>query len=149
MADTIESINANHIMAQFEEMKQSYGVVCNKLAELQSDVNEHELVIATLKDMSDDRKCFRLVGEVLVERNVGQVLPALEEHCKGIAAVIERLEAEKEKRAQAINAFAAKYNIRPRGAADEERQRQQQQQQQQEAASKDDKSSAANEGILV
>jgi chaperonin cofactor prefoldin len=35
------------------------------------------LVIDTLKDVAPDRKCFRMVGGVLVERTVKDVLPAL------------------------------------------------------------------------
>ena len=36
------------------------------------------LVIETLKEVDPSRKCFRLVGGVLVERTVKEVLPALE-----------------------------------------------------------------------
>lgn len=35
------------------------------------------LVIETLKDVTPERKCFRMVGGVLVERTVKDVLPAL------------------------------------------------------------------------
>ena len=35
------------------------------------------LVIETLQDVDKDRKCFRMVGGVLVERTVNEVLPAL------------------------------------------------------------------------
>lgn len=38
----------------------------------------HSLVIDTLKEVDPSRKCFRLVGGVLVERTVKEVLPALE-----------------------------------------------------------------------
>ena len=35
------------------------------------------LVIETLEKVEKDRRCFRLVGGVLVERQVGEVEPAL------------------------------------------------------------------------
>ena len=35
------------------------------------------LVIETLEGVEKDRKCFRMVGGVLVERKVGEVEPAL------------------------------------------------------------------------
>lgn len=38
------------------------------------------LVIETLTGVDGDRKCFRMVGEVLVERTVKEVLPALITH---------------------------------------------------------------------
>ncbi len=42
------------------------------------------LVIDTLKDVDPSRKCFRLVGGVLVERTVKEVLPALENNKKQV-----------------------------------------------------------------
>jgi prefoldin subunit 2 len=35
------------------------------------------LVLNTINQMDAQRKCFRLVGGVLVERTVGEVLPAV------------------------------------------------------------------------
>ena len=35
------------------------------------------LVVETLKEVDQSRKCFRMVGGVLVERTVNEVLPAL------------------------------------------------------------------------
>lgn len=58
------------------------------------------LVIETLSEMDGERKCFRLVGGVLVERNVKQVLPALISNKEGIMEVIKKLQLsfkEKEK----------------------------------------------------
>lgn len=41
-------------------------------------VSSCRLVIDVLKGVEGDRRCFRLVGGVLVERTVKEVLPALE-----------------------------------------------------------------------
>ena len=38
------------------------------------------MVIETLKEVEKDRKCFRMIGGVLVERTVNEVLPALEQN---------------------------------------------------------------------
>ena len=35
------------------------------------------LVIETLKEVQPDRRCYRMVGGILVERTVGDVLPTL------------------------------------------------------------------------
>jgi chaperonin cofactor prefoldin len=50
----------------------------------------YRLVIDTLKDVKTkqpDRKCFRLVGGVLVERTVKEVLPALEQNRENVSLV--------------------------------------------------------------
>ena len=38
----------------------------------------YSVVIETLKTVDKDRKCFRMVGGILSERTVKDVLPALE-----------------------------------------------------------------------
>jgi len=44
----------------------------------------YSIVVDTLKTVDPDRKCFRMVGGVLVERTVKDVLPALEHNCKQV-----------------------------------------------------------------
>lgn len=38
----------------------------------------HSLVLSTIEKLEPERKCFRLVGGVLVERTVGEVAPAVQ-----------------------------------------------------------------------
>lgn len=45
---------------------------------LRSCLGLPSLVIDTLKEVDETRKCYRMVGGVLVERTVKEVLPALE-----------------------------------------------------------------------
>jgi len=35
------------------------------------------LVLDTIKDLESSRRCWRLVGGVLIERNIGEVTPAI------------------------------------------------------------------------
>jgi len=35
------------------------------------------LVLKTLEGVDQDRRCFRMIGGVLVERKVGEIVPAL------------------------------------------------------------------------
>lgn len=42
------------------------------------------LVLNTLGGMDESRRCFRMVGGVLVERTVGEVLPALKTNREGV-----------------------------------------------------------------
>ena len=35
------------------------------------------MVLETIKDLESTRRCWRLVGGVLIERNIGEVLPAI------------------------------------------------------------------------
>jgi hypothetical protein len=49
------------------------------------------LVTETLQPLPDNRKCFRLINGVLVERTVSDVLPALKTNWDGLKQVLEEL----------------------------------------------------------
>ena len=60
-----------------ELMRQSQQLV-SKISELELERNEFKLVEETLKPLDASRKAYRLIGGVLVERNVGEVLPSVQ-----------------------------------------------------------------------
>jgi chaperonin cofactor prefoldin len=62
---------------QYREMLSECQKLMNKVAELEVDRNEHQLVEETLKPLDPERRAYRLVGEVLVERTVKEVLPSV------------------------------------------------------------------------
>ena len=49
------------------------------------------LVLETLSPLPKDRKCFRMINGVLVERTVKDVLPALETNSVGLKKVMDEL----------------------------------------------------------
>lgn len=57
-----------------------------KISELEMDRNEHVLVEETLKPLDPSRKAFRLIGECLVERTVGEVLPSVAANRQNVSA---------------------------------------------------------------
>lgn len=77
------------------------------------------LVIETLKEVEKDRKCFRLIGGVLVERTVNEVLPALEQNKEQMTKLIDSLQTQIVGKGKEINEFREKYNIRFQGEADQ------------------------------
>lgn len=59
-----------------------------------SDVSlpvSNRLVLETLEPLSGDRKCFRLINGVLVERTVKDVVPALQTNAEGLKKVLDDL----------------------------------------------------------
>ena len=91
--------------------------IMSKIAELESEAKEHELVIKTMGPMEEERKCSRLVGGVLVERTVGEVLPAVKKNKEGLEQVLAKLREQMEEKNKELSAFQAKYNIRMKSAS--------------------------------
>lgn len=48
-------------------------------------------MIDTLKEVDETRKCYRMVGGVLVERTVKEVLPALEGNKEQVSKGLNRV----------------------------------------------------------
>ncbi|EIE89304.1 hypothetical protein RO3G_14015 [Rhizopus delemar RA 99-880] len=96
---------------KYNQYKNELQQIAQKIGELESEVEEHKLVIESISSLEPDRKCFRMVGGVLVERTVKEVLPALETNYSGIKQVIDSLlQSYKRKEEEFIN-FQKKYNI--------------------------------------
>ena len=64
------------------------------------EMQEHLRVVKTLEPLPADRRAFRLIGGVLVEKTVGEVLPAVQQQQEQLNQLILRLTdtiTEKEK----------------------------------------------------
>ena len=68
------------IIRQYNELVQDSQRTVRKIAELEMERNEHKLVEETLQPLKSERRAYRLVGEVLVERTVGEVLPSVKKN---------------------------------------------------------------------
>mmetsp|Transcript_10477 Transcript_10477/g.18312 ORF Transcript_10477/g.18312 Transcript_10477/m.18312 type:complete len:143 (+) Transcript_10477:120-548(+) len=88
------------VVSEYNSRRQRLQEVSRKIDELTSEVSEHDLVVNTLKPMDAGRRCFRLIGEVLVERTVGETLPAVmknKANLEGLLATLSESMAELEK----------------------------------------------------
>ena len=71
----------------YREIMQECQRLMTKIAELEVDRNEHQLVEETLKPLNPDRRAYRLVGDVLVERTVKEVLPSVTANRENVSVV--------------------------------------------------------------
>merc|ERR1739838_243504 len=117
-------LSAEQVVATFQRMRQEQRGMASKAAEFEMEINEHSLVIETLKEVDPSRKCFRLVGGVLVERTVKEVLPALENNKEQITKIIESLNTQMQTKGRELTEYRERYNIRLVGEGDAEAQSQ-------------------------
>lgn len=72
-------------------------------------------MIDTLKTVDEGRKCFRLVGGVLCERTVKEVLPQLIENRDKLDKLIGVVTDQLTAKGQEINKFRDEHNIKFQG----------------------------------
>mmetsp|Transcript_25477 Transcript_25477/g.50739 ORF Transcript_25477/g.50739 Transcript_25477/m.50739 type:complete len:135 (+) Transcript_25477:117-521(+) len=111
-------MDGNKVISVYKDMQSDCTNMMNKIAELEVERNEHMLVEKTMRPLDESRRAFRLIGDVLVERTVGEVLPSVESNRKNIDEVLGTLSIRlKEKQQEAAN-WKAKYNIRTQEEVD-------------------------------
>ncbi|KAH8379678.1 hypothetical protein KR009_006482 [Drosophila setifemur] len=103
------------IVAQFQQLRNDQRNLANSLNTLEMDLREHKTVIETLQSADPERKCFRLIGGVLCERTVKEVLPQLVENKDFIAKTITMVTEDLSKKGSELNKFKEEHNIKIRG----------------------------------
>eukprot|EP00161_Ancyromonas_sigmoides_P021957 TRINITY_DN65_c0_g1_i1.p1 TRINITY_DN65_c0_g1~~TRINITY_DN65_c0_g1_i1.p1 ORF type:complete len:173 (-),score=42.02 TRINITY_DN65_c0_g1_i1:196-714(-) len=122
-----EKDNEAAVLEQFNRMKRQEQELAQKIGELEGDRIEHTRVLENIEKLPGDRKCFRLIGGVLVERTVAEVVPAVRDNKGNIEKALVQLRKNHEEMAGHLRDFVKKYNIKTRSQAEaEERQRQRQ-----------------------
>ncbi|KAF4225709.1 hypothetical protein CNMCM8980_009222 [Aspergillus fumigatiaffinis] len=79
------------LQLQYTNFKNTLTQMAQKIGDIEQEAEEHKLVIETLEPLPQDRKCFRMVNGVLVERTVKDVLPALKTNSDGLKQVLDEL----------------------------------------------------------
>uniref|UniRef100_A0A7S2R7M0 Prefoldin subunit 2 n=1 Tax=Eucampia antarctica TaxID=49252 RepID=A0A7S2R7M0_9STRA len=123
-SSTSPPINEQAVLSKYKELQSECHGLVSKITELEQDRNEHKLVEQTLAPIDDNRRAFRLVGGVLVERTVSEVLPSVRSNRENLDSVIASMEQRLKDRQKETAEWKAKYNIRTAEEAEATRQRQ-------------------------
>lgn len=118
MAQQVATAADVQIYQQYENMQQEQRAVMHKIAEVEADRHEHSLVADNLQPMASERKCFRLVGGILVERTVGEVRPLLQASVENLDKVLAVLNEQLTLKEKQMHDFAQKHGLKVGGNKD-------------------------------
>ncbi|KAE9409925.1 Prefoldin beta-like protein [Gymnopus androsaceus JB14] len=108
-------LSDQEIQTKYTQFQSDLQAVASKIGELEAEADEHSLVLNTLTEAlqdDPDRKCFRLIGGVLVERTVKDVVPALQTNRNGIRTAVQGLANQYETKEKEFDTFKQDYKIR-------------------------------------
>jgi len=83
-----EDNNPEVILGKYKQMMTECQQYASKMNELSFEKDEYRLVLEKLQTLEPERKAFRLVGGVLVERTVGEVLPVVSESLSKVKFIV-------------------------------------------------------------
>ncbi|KAJ0011148.1 hypothetical protein Pint_33641 [Pistacia integerrima] len=108
---TQEPVNEQVVANMYASMRSELNQIYSKITELEMEASEHSLVINAIQPLDPSRRCYRMIGGVLVERTI--------RNKEGIEEVITRLNEALENKKKEIAEFEAKYKIRIRKSDDD------------------------------
>jgi len=80
-------MDERRVIDKFNALRREADELWRRLNELEADRAEHALVLETLKPLDEERRCFRLVGGVLVQRTVAEAVPAVARNMESLEEV--------------------------------------------------------------
>jgi len=135
-AQEIDPENAEQVLGVYRQMQSECSQIMGKISELNLEKEEHKLVVETLKKVELERRAYRLVGGVLAERTVGDILPIVESNFVGISEVLTKLDGTLKSKDEDRKAFKEKHGIMTQEERDMQMKRKVREAEAQAAASK-------------
>jgi len=106
-----KDLTTDQVHQVYQSMKNEYSNILQKLQELEQAKSEHMLVISSIEPLEGTRRCYRLVGGVLVERTVADVLPAVKANLDTIEILLKQLNMQLDQAEEEINKFAIRHKL--------------------------------------
>ncbi|KAI9891025.1 MAG: Prefoldin subunit 2 [Vezdaea aestivalis] len=91
MSEQISSKQQQELQTQYSNYKNNLQQIAQKIGDLEQEAEEHKLVLETLAPLPIERKCFRMINGVLVQRTVGDVRPAVSTNADGLKKLLDDL----------------------------------------------------------
>ncbi|KAI4205624.1 MAG: hypothetical protein LQ346_001408 [Caloplaca aetnensis] len=99
------------LQQQYTTYKSNLQQLAEKVGNVEQETEEHKLVLETLTPLPKDRKCFRMINGVLVERTVKDVLPALQTNADGLKKVLDELVKQYKRQEVEMETWKKKNNV--------------------------------------
>ncbi|KAL1620507.1 Cochaperone prefoldin complex subunit [Neofusicoccum ribis] len=99
------------LQVQYSNYKNILQQLAQKIGDVEQETEEHKLVLETLEPLPEDRKCFRMINGVLVERTVKDVIPALKTNSEGLKKVLDDLLKQYKAKQEEMDKWKKKNNI--------------------------------------
>lgn len=107
---------AQQLQVQYNQYQELLSDLQTQTSSITSQITEHALVDKTLTEIAPEdragRKCFKMIGGVLVEKSVDDVIKILNEESKELAKTKEALEKEMVTSRKEMDTWMAKNKVK-------------------------------------
>ncbi|OQR78253.1 putative prefoldin subunit 2-like [Tropilaelaps mercedesae] len=112
--DKSVKMTQERIFEGFQALRNEQRNLTVKLFEFEQDLSDNNMVLGTLEKVDPDRRCFRMVGDTLVERNVREILPAVQQTRDQLSKLVEEYNKKIVDKGKELNAYREQHGIQIR-----------------------------------
>ncbi|XP_049848708.1 prefoldin subunit 2-like [Schistocerca gregaria] len=99
------------VHSKFNQMRENYKKLVNELYKIESQSSEYNIALGAIEKLPPERRCFRLVGQTLVEHSVKEVIPVIKERRKELLEMQKQLQDEADKLEAQTNSYALEHGL--------------------------------------
>lgn len=103
---------SQQLQKEYDNYKTALQQLSLKVSELESESDEHRIVLESLKPLDGDRRCMRMIGSVLVDQTVKDVIPVLQQTREGLNKAIVTLRGDAAKTQKELDAWKEKNHVK-------------------------------------
>lgn len=107
------STTEKEAMERYKKLKAEYSEILKRYIELEEERRENNLVLTNIEPLQGDRRCWKVVGGVLVEYNLPETTNSLKQNIAMLEQALKALDAEMAKREKEVLDIELKYNLNP------------------------------------
>mmetsp|Transcript_46737 Transcript_46737/g.111278 ORF Transcript_46737/g.111278 Transcript_46737/m.111278 type:complete len:211 (-) Transcript_46737:315-947(-) len=102
----------NELISQLQGMRNQCTQLTERISMIETEIEDHASAANVLRDYAAARPCKRMVGGVLIDSTVGEVLPAVENEGAMLTKAVEDLIGKLRERRDTLEEFKRTHNIR-------------------------------------
>ncbi|KAI1724688.1 prefoldin subunit domain-containing protein [Ditylenchus destructor] len=106
------STDQQKIVEGFQKLREQQQQTVTEISRVESELREHQTVVKNLQTLDSDRKCFRQIGDCLVEHKAGELVEILSDIVTKFKERLKELNDQLIERGKEINTYKEKNNIR-------------------------------------
>ena len=102
----------NELIKELQSMRSQCTQLGERITMIEKEIEEHASAAIVLREYAATRPCKRMVGGVLIDSTVGEVLPAVENEGAMLTKAVEDMIGKLTERRDAMEEFKRTHNIR-------------------------------------
>lgn len=112
MAGSLTTEEQRDLAQRYQGLREDINTLYSRLAGVDSDRSEHDLVLKQMEKLDGSRRCWHQVGTVLAETTVAEVVPVLKINHSQLIESVQSLTAAVQAREKQLSELTNKYGIR-------------------------------------